>query len=350
MKNIKILFFLLSLWIANGVATAQELPVFTQKFSNSVFYNPALSGLTEGSIDLAFQNAWNGLDRKVNNSYFMAQAPLMDGSIGASLNFFNEKINLFNTFYVSGAGAYHLPINYTTTLSFGLQGEYFNNRIDLNDVRVINETDPLILNYPGYNGFDFTFGANLRSTYYSVGASMNRMINFFSSDNSDPSGNLFTEFATFQAAFYLPVANDRDVLEPRLNYRTVKYFENLLDIGVYYTYNDLLTVGGAYRTNTTYNVSAALHYDYFTIGYSRQSFANEYSNDVGSSDEIVLRYVFMSNDNVGYFGSGGPKKGKGFRLGGVQKVRADKPRKPITSRRERKKMQGYKGKYKKLKN
>jgi len=354
------LLILLTLALVNSVSFSQELPIFSQKINNGVLYNPSQAGLHSGAVDLSYQRQWSGLDRSINNLYAGVQNHFAQGRVGVSANVFREKFNLLNSTFLSGAVAYHLPFGNNSGISMGVSAEYSNVMLDLANLNVTQENDPLINNFPGYNHIDFGFGFTLSLQQFQIGASTVRFTNFLSSERTQEQ-DYFPAMITGFAAYKILLADEASWLEPRLNYRYVENQLSLIDAGLYFTYNSLITAGATYRstiaTNSNsgaFNGSVAVHLQNFTIAYSRQSLASEFSSNLGGSDEITLRYTF--NENLSFFGSSGGSNRRG-RIGGraydnssnkLMNRNAKKPRSNLFNRKERLKMRNYKGKYRKL--
>lgn len=349
----KQLLILIAVLVVSLHGFSQELPVFSQKINNGLIYNPSQAGLHSGAVDLSYQRQWSGLDRSVNILYAGIQNHFANGRVGVSGNVFREKFNLLSTTFLSGAVAYHLPFGNNSGLSMGVSAEYSNVALDLGSAKITQENDPLINNFPGYNHIDFGFGFTLTLQQFQLGASSVRFTNFLSTEEN-PEQDYFPAMVTGFAAYKILLANDASWLEPRVHYRLVENQVNLLDAGLYFTYNNLITAGASYRNNATVSGSVGVHLQNFTIAYSRQSLANEYSSNLGGSDEITLRYTF--NENLSFFGGSGNSRRRG-RLGGssynnsankLMNRDAKKPRFHLFNKKERVKMRNYKGKYRKL--
>jgi hypothetical protein len=62
---------------------------------------------------------------------------------------------------------------------------------------------------------------------------------------------------------------------------------------MFYTFNEMATLGGSYRSGGTVNVTAALKLNKrVLIGYSRDIVTGDFSKGVGASNEITLRLDF----------------------------------------------------------
>ncbi|UZR92594.1 PorP/SprF family type IX secretion system membrane protein [Chondrinema litorale] len=352
MKNF--LLYILFVCLVASETKAQELPIFSQKFNNGLIYNPSQAGLYGGAVDLSYQNQWSGLDRSITNLYAGIQNHFAGGRVGVAANVFREKFNLLGTNFVSGAVAYHLPLGNNSGLSMGVSAEYANVNLDLSDAKIAQESDPLILNFPGYNHVDFNFGFTLTLQQFQLGASSVRFTNMLTSEET-PEKDYFPTMFTGSASYRLLFMDDGTWLEPRVNYRYIDNHTDIFDAGLYFTYRNLITAGASYRTNSTITAGVGVHLQNFTIAYSRQSLSNEYSSDLGGTDEISLRFTF--NENLNFYGAAGAGRRGAGALGGTRYNNSSnklmnrttsKPKRNLSDLKERRKMRHYKGKYKKL--
>jgi hypothetical protein len=92
------------------------------------------------------------------------------------------------------------------------------------------------------------------------------------------------------------------VIEPYVAYRKFSESNNVLDLGVYYTYDNKLTAGVATRSGSILN--ATLGYKLtknLMVGYSREMIMGSVGGYTGSSNEFVLRLDFADRANKKQF-------------------------------------------------
>ncbi|NEQ55564.1 MAG: type IX secretion system membrane protein PorP/SprF, partial [Leptolyngbya sp. SIO3F4] len=186
MRIIKLIFCLL---VFGGVQ-AQELPVLIQKYTDGLAYNPSVSGLYGSSYDFAYQKRWTGVGEPYSLAYLGMQTPINEGSLGASFNVFYENVNLLQTIDLSAGLAYHILLDNDMVVSLGLNAEYANTSLDIDNVEVNDINDPVLANFTGINKFDFSFGGNFRTNYFQFGASANRLLSLLKSDENSKQSDL----------------------------------------------------------------------------------------------------------------------------------------------------------------
>jgi Type IX secretion system membrane protein PorP/SprF len=91
----------------------------------------------------------------------------------------------------------------------------------------------------------------------------------------------------------IPLREGQDLLEPYFAYRKLSESNQTFDVGLYYTYDNKITAGGAYRNGSVANLTLAYRLSkYLLVGYSREMILTPIGGFVGSSSEFTLRYDF----------------------------------------------------------
>lgn len=196
--------------------------------------------------------------------------------------------------FISGAFAYHINFTDEKSLSMGASVEYNNLRLNTAQFLLADVNDPVLMNFDPINNMDFSFGMSYSAKYLRLGLAANRLGNFIGVSNQE---NRLAQFYSAYAGFFIPMADGRDVIEPILSYRSQDAQLHNWDAGVYYTFNNLLTLGGAYRDGNVVNMTLAVRFaNRYLVGYSHELFADNLKANIGSSNEFTLR-VDLRDDN-----------------------------------------------------
>jgi type IX secretion system PorP/SprF family membrane protein len=288
--------------------SAQDIPLFTQKLTNSFLYNPALAGNGVGSLTASYRNNYSNVDDGPKNYFLSMHTPFSNYRFGAGANIYQDVVSIWKNTYYSAAFAYHLKLNNMATLSFGVGGEY--NTFQLNGVNTNSEAyivnDAQVQRYLTTSGKpDFSFGMMYQSQYFKVGVSANRLATSWSKpqgDNLKVLSNYYTGFVQGT----LPLRGGDDLLEPYFSFRKFSETSDSYDLGLYYTYDNKITAGAATRAgnapNNPFSFNVAnftLAYrlnQYLLVGYSREMLINPVGGFVGSSNEFTLRYDFADQN------------------------------------------------------
>jgi hypothetical protein len=176
-------------------------------------------------------------------------------------------------------------------LSFGVSAEYNSLKINLAKIDVNDPNDNLLAKQGGAEShIDFSFGTSYKAKYFTLGASVNRLNAISGLQDSVTN---FPGFYTGFLLFKLPVANERDLLEPILNYRALIDGSSQIDAGLYYTFNDFATLGGSYRSGGAINVTGSVRINKSILfGYSRDIYSGDVSKGIGATNEFTIRFDF----------------------------------------------------------
>ncbi|MFM9840670.1 MAG: type IX secretion system membrane protein PorP/SprF [Cyclobacteriaceae bacterium] len=274
-------------------AHAQDIPLFSQKLTNNSMYNPAIAGHTVGSATFSYRSNYNGVKDAPTNGFLSIHTPFANHRFGAGLNVYQEKVAIFSNTYYSAAFAYHLQFNKFSTLSMGVGAEL--NQFAPNGLTAIDNLyiadDPTYQRYSSTSGKpDFSFGMLYQNRFIKIGASANRLATaWLEPVDKKTLSNYYTGFVQGM----IPLREGQDLLEPYFAYRKLSESNQTLDVGLYYTYDNKITAGGAYRNGSIANITLAYRLSkYLLVGYSREMILTPIGGFVGSSSEFTLRYDF----------------------------------------------------------
>lgn len=246
-----------------------------------------MAGHTFGSLTLANRKNFNNVTGAAENNFLSFHTPFYDHRFGVGANIFKEKVNFIDNTYISGAFAYHINFGSYNVLSMGVSAEYNSLGFDTGNV-IGDRNDPLLGQKT--NNMDFSFGINYQHRYFKVGAAANRLATSLALSNN---ASVLSEFYSGYAAGLIPLRGGLDILEPTFTYRKFSETNDIWDAGLYYTYNNLLTVGGSMRKGDIINVAAGLKIARrIFVGYSYEIVNNNLGSDVGASSEIAIRFDF----------------------------------------------------------
>ncbi len=271
---------------------AQDIPLFSQKLTNSFVYNPSLAGLTYGSLTYSYKQNYSNVNGAPQNHFVSIHSPLANHKFGIGANFFQEDVTFLSNRYASAAFAYHLRFNKITTLSMGVSGEY--NSIGLNGTPSGDDylTDPEynLLKNGRSNNVDFSFGMHFQNRFLKAGIAANRLASNWKTDTTTLS---LTNFYSSFVQGLIPLRGGEDLLEPYVAYRKMSDVNNTLDLGLFYTYNDKIIAGVSMRSGQILGTTLAFRpTKYLMLGVSREMITSNVGGFVGAAYEFTLRYDF----------------------------------------------------------
>jgi len=280
----------ISVLLVTTKVTAQDIPLFSQKLTNAFMYNPAIAGNTFGSVTLSYRQNYGKVSGAPTNYFLSVHTPIANHKAGIGANFFQEDVTFLRNTYASAAFAYHIQFNDRfTKLSMGVSGEY--NSIGLNGSKLSgSELDPeyIALQQGNQNTYDFSFGLHFQNRYLKAGVAANRLkASWF--EETPTLSNYYSSFIQG----LLPVRGGNDLLEPYVAYRQLSPTNSTVDVGLYYTFNEKITAGAAWRSGNVISATLGLHVSkYLTLGYSHENILGSVGGFVGSANEFTLRYDF----------------------------------------------------------
>ena len=165
-------------WLMIGISAlslnvfAQQDPQYSMHLLNGMSVHPGYAGSLGGiSANVLYRNQWSGMDGAPKTISANAQMRYFKDQLGTGIQFFNDKIGLFNRASVSVAQAYHLRLD-PLTVSFGLQTSYQQFSGNLSEATPVDVTDPSFATNISKSIFNFGAGVYAYSDKFWFGASM----------------------------------------------------------------------------------------------------------------------------------------------------------------------------------
>lgn len=287
-------------------SVAQDIPLFTQKLTNSFIYNPATAGLGFGSATYSFRQNYANVKGAPTNNFLSLHTPLIKHKVGVGANIYQEDVNFIRNIYASGAFAYHLYFDQTNVLSMGVAGEYSSSRLNGQTNSDPSDIDYIRLANGDVQAFDFSFGLNFKSRLFQMGIAANRLGSQWLQDSAS-----FTSYYTAYAQGMIPMRGGQDLLEPYVAYRKLSPINNSIDLGLFYTFNNRI-IGGIGLRNTQATkfdensinksgqiLNTSLGFKItknLMVGYSREMVMGSVGGYVGAANEFVLRMDFNNKE------------------------------------------------------
>lgn len=269
-----------------SVASAQQLPQFTQYMYNTISVNPAYAGSRETlNVTALHRNQWAGLEGNPTTSTLSVHTPLRNERIGLGISYIGDQLGFEKTNYVYGDFSYSVPVSQQVKLSLGLKAGFTNYRLDNPDFN-----DPFF--NTNFNSWNPNFGAGvfIGSNRWYFGASVPRI---FNTDLNEG------EFEALERNSYYAIGGVvLDVSE------TVKFKPTMIakftngapatyDVTASFLFNEKFWLGASYRFNDASNFGAMMDYQVardFRIGYAYDLPTATIRPYTGGTHEIILIY------------------------------------------------------------
>jgi hypothetical protein len=234
---------------------AQINPLGAQYFHNQYLANPAMAGYKGGMrLNLGYRNQWDIIPGSPTN--VSVTGDYGTEKVGVGINFFKDEAGLLNRSRFQASYAYHLPLGDDNQklhigISLGKQTERINNQAIVgspNDQSAIsfNEQESIL---------DGDFGLAYTSKNFSVMGSISNLRRQLKIEDQQTA-----DFGLFYTAIGYKIKLTDWHVEPKVAYRGVLNFQNILDVGAEIsTSSDQLLFMSMYHSNKTMSFGMSYH-------------------------------------------------------------------------------------------
>lgn len=291
MKKISFsLGLMLFLSLLSKESYGQLNPLASQYFINPYLGNPAYAGIDSGlNLALAYRRLWSDIPGTPEVQNLTATYGKKRAGLGLNINF--DRAGLQRQTRVVASYAYHLPVGGNgEKLNFGASLGFMNQRLANSEVKG-DPNDPLAQQYNDRETYvDGDFGIAYTSERLKLEAALPNL-NSLLKRSSIKLADVPTFYAAASYSLVLMGELDGIVLEPKLAYRGVKGFDNILDLGTSLALaNRQVVLMGMYHSSKSASFGIGLDYKrkYLISGtYTTQTSAlSSYTN---GSFELALR-------------------------------------------------------------
>jgi len=131
-------FGCLALVLCSLVSHAQQDPLSAQYLFNPFIFNPAYAGFSRDLSVLATnRKQWAGFNGSPVTLTASGHIAMMENKMGIGLTIIQDKIGINKTMEVMASYAYHVDLNMSSRLSFGLQAGVVSYNSDFNELTII---------------------------------------------------------------------------------------------------------------------------------------------------------------------------------------------------------------------
>lgn len=255
---------------------AQLNPLASQYYQNQYLFNPAMAGLNKGlTINLDYSKQGFGVDG--SQSTQAASIDYQMDRVGLGVNVYNQLAGIFRSTKAMATYAYHLPLSADQKLSFGLSAGVINRHINTGDV-FGDQSDPTLANYNSKGtSVEGDFGVAYTDNKLTVQGALPNLKQLFKAD-----GNAIEREVFFTAVSYKFFDPANVSVEPKVAYRQVKGFDNIIDAGANVAFNDgQFSLQGLYHSSKSATFGVGFNmagYSLLAFYTSNTSTLNSYSN------------------------------------------------------------------------
>lgn len=316
MKRLK---YTLLLLVMAQIASAQQLPLYSQYLYNKFLINPAVAG-SDGyaSIDLTARKQWVGLEMAPQTYSLSVQKrflkrghiikmvspnktvfrPQNDAKVGIGAAIFSNSSGLIQRSGFQASYAYHTWPQRMTQLSFGLSFSGTHLRLNEAKMSLKDQNDP-ILNDNLRKGIfipDASFGIYLLNHAFNFGFSANHLLGASVKLGNDAYENyrLYRHYYIFGS--YNLQSGKKLELRPSvliMMSEAQKPVANpLLEVGMNLLYSDAFWAGMSYRTSGAVITNLGVRHSNVYIGYSIDFTLKEIQKITYGTHELNVAWKF----------------------------------------------------------
>lgn len=290
---------LLAFGMMANLATAQQIPLYSNYFFTPYIYNPAMSGssgVTEATI--LHRRQWTGIQGSPETSALAINGSLNEEKVGWSIYGFSDKTDILSRLGIYGNYAYHVKLSDDISLSGGIGAGYLNQNIDQSAVRARDLGDVFSVVAPNRGAFDINIGLKLAVQDFTLGFAAPQLLSqnvTYATNPSDINYNLIRHYVA-TAQYDFKFAGDKQVLSPIIMVRTAESVPAQIDAGLLYNMKEYGFLGAMFRSNYGITINAGVNLsETLTLGYAYDVSTNTYGSNFGTSHEFMLTYRFGSN-------------------------------------------------------
>jgi len=270
LKNITKTVLAIVLCTAAMSSRAQLNPFQSIYHQNPYIYNPSMAGVDNAlNINLNYRQQWSSFPGTPKTTSFTLDFQPAD-RVGLGINVNDDQAGLIRQTRIMGTYAYHLPLNESQHLHFGLSLGMDDSRVDY--TKVIGDlTDEEISLYNRLKPYvDGDFGIAYTDKRFYIGSALPNLKTIFfknSDDRFDADRMLFIAMASYKIPFQ--DENRSFILEPLAAYRVVKGYNNIVDAGFIFTLNNYgLYMQSIYHSSRSLGVGFGLDQDTYALNLS----------------------------------------------------------------------------------
>lgn len=278
-------------------SNAQLNPMGSAYYQNQYLLNPAMTGVTEGlQLNAGYRQQWTSMPGTPSTQVLTGDYGF-GNRVGVGATVYNDKAGLLKRTGVAVTYAYHLPLSTEQEkLSFGLSLALAGQRIDYDDVSGdLGDSQISRFNDQPVQ-FDLHFGAAYSHKRLTVQAAIPGMRSALRKEDETYPADQSIYFTSVSYQWDFPHALNGLRLEPKLAFRGVRGFDNIVDVGANLEfYNDILSVMGVYHSSRSATYGVGVNYKSFTVlgMYTTQTHAmNGYAS---GNFELGLRFKVLAD-------------------------------------------------------
>lgn len=293
--SLKILLPVLTIAM-NGIAHAQQDPMYTMYMWNTLSVNPGYAGSADlFTITGLAREQWVGLDGAPSTQTLTLHTPLSNNAIGIGLSAVHDEVGPVNNTLLFGDFAYRIRVTKNARLAFGLKAGVDLFQADLTSVPGTDVGDPLFQQNTSSSAKpNFGFGLYYWSKKGYVGISTPKLMQHSRLGVDDANGTVSAitqKRHLFLIAGYVFTFSPAVKFRPSFLLKAVDGAPLSIDLTANFLLLERLWLGAAYRNEDSmagiiaYNITEQLR-----AGYAYDLTLSPLRAHEGGTHELMLQY------------------------------------------------------------
>ncbi len=286
-------------------ADAQQLPLYSQSYFNPFLYNPATTGVNDGTnAYLIHRRQWTGMPGSPVTNAFTVDGFFEDKNVGLGFAIFNDVQDITERLGIYTSYAYRLKLNEDMALRFGVTVGFLDNRVDYSRAIVKDASDPMLFaQMQRKSALDANIGVSYNWKDLRIGFAVPQLIGQRVELASYDQTSYYQLNRHYLAtATYKWVFNETQqlALEPMAMIRFMPNTPAQYDILAQASWKDMVWLGVSYRSNYAVGINTRVKlFGNLSAGYAYDIIISDLKTSAGVSHEFMLGYKF------GQLGGGG---------------------------------------------
>jgi len=280
-------------------AFSQQLSLSSEYMFNQFLINPAATGNTRFlELRLNSRKQWTGFEGGPLTNSISAHKLLGNKTMGLGMSIFTDSYGPENRLGFKVSYSYIMPMkSIKSNLALGVAFHGFQYSINYDELEAIEDGDESLQQKGKETVFvpDADFGVYLYNKKYSVGISVNQLVNIPINVGSESYNDNYMIRHYYLMGSYLVKINEDFDIEPSALIKATEVAPIQADINLRLWYKQSYWVSVSYRSKTTVVGMLGVRYNNFVFGYAYDYYFNEIQTVQAGSHEIVLGYNFGQN-------------------------------------------------------
>ncbi len=280
----------LAVAILHTTVKAQLNPLATQYFQNQYLFNPAMAGINPGlNVNLSLRKQWSSIPGAPFTQAVSADYLLNRAAFG--INVYNDQSGLLRSTRAVATYAYHIPLGQDNQkLNFGLSAGVLSQRVPT-DQLIGDQGDLSVSRYNDRKSYlDGDFGASYTSNKLNIQAALPNLRSVFNQDNNNYTVDRSLYFTAVSYRFGFGETLNAIGLEPKVCFRGVKGYTNIVDAGANLMLADnQLSIQAMYHSTKSTTFGFGLNKNSYSILAFYTTETSAISNYTNGDFEISLK-------------------------------------------------------------